>query len=549
MNTIKKYRKRNKYTRKRKNRKNKKYGGNSIIEQIPGKSLNITKSSIISYSSLYGLILRCDISNSISDVYTNVPLGINTYIEKITLLANKEEGFDLSYGTMKIKKSTNIQADFQNEANIQKYIYYKTATSSLFKNVPICPAIYNVNTLVIESTDTDQTVNMKKKEMIDYLTMFINTMTNNNDKLCIEYLIKIIRDTDITVCRRLNLGLGTILMESIENPKQLFDYMNDTSITTDKKIEMKYKTIYLNFLLNNYGIFHKDLHMGNIIINQNTEQIYIIDFGRTNICVIEKENEFTKSIVDMFFDENYKHILNNISISAVSNKLVNNSNHILSNIHTMTNAIIDNHNTNIYKFMNYGWIYPYITGIETTHTIQGRMKTIYIVKDIEPYNKRKMDIMIKRIKTIYNSDEQTYIETIKNTLCRNTIVYYGGRDVIPNKITNIETETLINPKIDRKIESTLEEKYVPVAEKTIQEMDDIELFTTDMINIDYDKIQKYLHMNTNMSKENSHMDEIIEHSEKNDIEWLRKNVDIHSIFHPDYVYTHYGKMPLEYTKK
>lgn len=125
---------------------------------------------------------------------------------------------------------------------------------------------------------------------------------------------------------------GIIIMEKLDNT--IGDFLIDHVSLADKHLILTNVLIIID-KLHLYGIYHGDLNLGNIMVklvsgtenqkySENKYKYYLIDFGEsgtfTNVLdpnVLNDWKIFNGSILDLvndFYDENFKNILDTINI-------------------------------------------------------------------------------------------------------------------------------------------------------------------------------------------------------------------------------------------
>ena len=221
--------------------------------------------NVLSYSSAYGFIFKLSIPPtahhcvqfqglSSTKTFTN---DIYSLVLKLSIINDKEDIIKTRLeidGESKIKSKENAQA-FMNEAKIQQEIFLETIVPS---GNPICLGIADYSYL--SQTDASK--------LLDIL--IIITSRDSSSRAVLQYIKTNMETSD---------KLGIISMELADGYTELNELLYDHkhpnyehffSLSIAEIIILFLKTKYINI----------DFHPKNILINENTRDVRLIDFGR-----------------------------------------------------------------------------------------------------------------------------------------------------------------------------------------------------------------------------------------------------------------------------
>lgn len=546
-------------------------GGVNIIRKIPEVKqffTDIINVRLISYQSLYGLVLQVTTRYPLNKYFTNIPYGIDTCIMKLSILANNEIDYiinDTTTGTSYNKRTNTIQ-DFVKEKMIQEYIYYKTNISEVFRE-PVCPAVYMLGGMSVKSDDSDASANYVKKKITNDLTI-LHRVIADPEKHIIDSFIQVIQNITPENMRINNIGLGVLLMENVVNPLTMWDFQYKTTYTPDVKYNKLIQCSYINHWLNYLGIYHNDLHMGNVIFNETTGRIYIIDFGRTNICNVSSIDDFTFNRADIYekYDRSYHSYLQTGIIGhTIQQKITDSTNTAKliigllttngSNLTPEINKQIKIHNTNISKIYNYAWIIPYFR--VSTYVVNADTGIKYL--ELIPDDTVNTVIGALNLPNLYNTESERYVKQLYSKICPAGAGAGVPRVQRGGNVMTLQMDNTLKPQMPTQMppQKGLEKgmnidkiKYITVPNmNTSVKKQEKEVSSTSTLTPSK-SIQDAMN-NSESEKENAkelslmneRNKEIIKRREQGDVVWLRANLDKYHTSHPDYMYTMYGIMP------
>ena len=281
--------------------------------------------------------------------YTLILNGRKIFLKIIPIFNSNDKDDDCLYINLN-KKIYNVpESFFYNEIKTQKHVY---------KHLKICPYIYDTYILGYEK-------NIKKDE--NDIIYFINKLAIKDEKKNINYqiLLNNLKTNEFN-------KLGLIFMSYMEytNGNKYYDpYLTYNCIfgkyflakdlieeINEKKINSVYLFIIIQIIHNiillfKNGIMHRDLHLGNIMIDRNeiiTKQaylkngkidyryvgkVYIIDYGNSvnenrinkyKMEYIKEKKEKNNDFTDFNVEEN-KHIIELIGKKIIKDGTNSNS--------------------------------------------------------------------------------------------------------------------------------------------------------------------------------------------------------------------------------
>jgi len=174
-------------------------------------------------------------------------------------------------------KAAENKGVFQDEIKIHQEVYSESFT----RNLSVTPAIffgaimnkYNSNKFLTHLSSKLQ-LNGNKSNILRRYADFVNPNRRVYNRRTSLYSSKV----DALLGDRWELGL--IAMEFAENYITIYDYLKNTK---QVRVPTDITTLILKkfYFLYKLGYVHCDDHADNIMINPETNDIYIIDFGRT----------------------------------------------------------------------------------------------------------------------------------------------------------------------------------------------------------------------------------------------------------------------------
>ena len=295
------------------------------------------------------LIIKYTNGGAYSLGYTLILNGKKIFLKIIPIFNSNNKDDDCLYINLN-KKIYNVpESFFYNEIKTQKYVY---------KNLKICPCIYDTYILDYEK-------NINKDE--DDIIYFINKLALKDEKKNINYKILL---NNLKTYQFNKLGLifmsymeytnGNIYFNSYLTYNSIFGkyfLLKDLQNEINKnKINSVYLFIIIQIIHNiillfKNGIMHRDLHLGNIMIDRNeilTKQaylengkidyryvgkVYIIDYGNSvnenkinkyKMKYIKEKKEKNNNFSDFNVEEN-KHIIELIGKKIIKDGTNSNS--------------------------------------------------------------------------------------------------------------------------------------------------------------------------------------------------------------------------------
>jgi hypothetical protein len=263
--------------------------------------LDNSRLEIFSTSSLYGFIFKATLNEDLPVVFSQFfpsehcenPKDINEkcyrpvreFIIKFSFLSPDATGeVAYHYGNVggKPNKNTNKVSDFVKECETQ----YKIYNSNFLAGCPIVPPILNKNPVILGFEEHQETLKL------------FSEAADENFSRSVEELIGL----NITQA-------GIMIMALAEGFVTLSDVVKMTDLDNDSKIQaINLARFFVWKFSQIYGLIHKDMHMGNILINttdqfvlKETEgenedwqsgNVYLIDFGRNESLIPEQIAEF-----------------------------------------------------------------------------------------------------------------------------------------------------------------------------------------------------------------------------------------------------------------
>lgn len=221
---------------------------------------NSTK-KLISYSSLYGLILKM----TVSDYYfvDSDGIFIKDFLIKVSFIHDNSSGgiplnARLDNGQKLPTKRTITRLDFAEEHNVQKEIYLESIHAFGKAIVPDVQ-FFNIFEELLEQPQRS-TFFTGVKDDDDILTSYFNEASKQNVK-----------------------GIGVFLMKYADNYDVMTNiyskYYKDQDIRKLSQLVLSYRVHHI--LLGLLGFVHQDAHGENIMINKDdNSSALIIDFGR-----------------------------------------------------------------------------------------------------------------------------------------------------------------------------------------------------------------------------------------------------------------------------
>ena len=206
--------------------------------------------------SLTGFIftLNVDESDSVYQNFKSINGGqkITNFIIKIVVIREQKQPLPKFKG---IPKSSETESSFLTEARLQQTIWIRNITGG---KPEFTPSVANFALF-----DPEQSLNLLK---------CLGAKRDPRIMDVIHYLLSIH-----------SLKLGVLLMPMIDNSVSLFDYVSNSQISDEQK-----KTAYCHTIANIVKLFilvnvvHFDLHPENAMIVTDTQESFLIDFGRAS---------------------------------------------------------------------------------------------------------------------------------------------------------------------------------------------------------------------------------------------------------------------------
>ncbi len=153
-----------------------------------------------------------------------------------------------------------------------------------------------------------------------------------------------------------------LITEFMPNVKTFNDYYNKNNGLDSKMKELVKKTkSSLDYAYTHFGFIHCDLHWGNILVNVNTDDIYIFDFGLSEIGGINNIPLLSSNIQLYYNLDYYFNIFYPLKQWDTSKKSFNNTIKFKKNIiykelfhaYDYFRLIIENYNYNIFESQKY----------------------------------------------------------------------------------------------------------------------------------------------------------------------------------------------------
>jgi hypothetical protein len=210
--------------------------------------------------SLTGFIFTLNVDESDS-VYTNFQRinggqKITNFIIKIAVIREQKQPLPkFPVDGEKIYKSSETESSFLTEARLQQTIWIRNITGG---KPEFSPSVANFALF-----NEEQSLNLLK---------CLGAKRDPRIMDVIHYLLSIH-----------SLKLGVLLMPMIDNSVSLFDYVSNSQISDEQK-----KTAYCHTIANIVKLFiivnvvHLDLHSENAMIVSDTQESFLIDFGRVS---------------------------------------------------------------------------------------------------------------------------------------------------------------------------------------------------------------------------------------------------------------------------
>lgn len=235
------------------NDKNKFY--NIVINEYIKKS----KKKLISYSSLYGLIISMTLNDDIIQKFNGYMFMdtsgniIKTFLLKLSFINDNPIKIDIQ--GINSPKMTVTEYEFTEEVKLHKKIFIKSINAYGKSIVPEVflggQTIFSLN----DETYKNISVDDKNKQMI--LEGYLNAAIKQNINIVGIYIMKY-TEGYITYYDNVEKYAGN---------QQIINELNEI-----------YRTYHILFGL--LGYVHKDAHGGNIMIDFDNRDAFIIDFGR-----------------------------------------------------------------------------------------------------------------------------------------------------------------------------------------------------------------------------------------------------------------------------
>ena len=287
-------------------------GGTLYIKRTPTDSINksiyqilkhATHMEVFGINSLYGLNLKITIpaeksrliGSSIRDLGTPKTQFLIKFVVAFDVLPRYQDhrqyykevywNFNNNPPPSANGKKAVFKDDFFEEVKLQQDIFVK---SSYLGN-PICPAIImgdifkNSNGTPIDESYTKLHRELHKMAQRLHNDQFLEILHKINIAITRPRLY----DTqycEVETTRPVrDLGIGVICMELLDGYQSVYEFLFRNPVPQPRE---NYYTIYGKIIyelarLSNIGYFHGDLHLGNIMYNPTTQDIILIDFGRT----------------------------------------------------------------------------------------------------------------------------------------------------------------------------------------------------------------------------------------------------------------------------
>lgn len=244
-------------------------------------------------NSLQGLNLKitipADKSRLIGSSIHNLGTPIREFIIKLVVsyqTAMNDIYWNTSSTGTYVPKQCAKESEFIKEINLQQDIFVK---SSYLGN-PSCPAIItggiykNTNTTPPDQSFTklhQELVKMSRRlNNLDFLNILdkMNTAITNN-RFYLNYNRSDIPPRVPRLYGISGIGIGIICMELLDGYQTLYQELTTSDL--NKQLILYAQGIYNLGRLISIGYFHGDLHSNNIMYNSATQNMMIIDFGRT----------------------------------------------------------------------------------------------------------------------------------------------------------------------------------------------------------------------------------------------------------------------------
>lgn len=234
---------------------------------------------LISYSSLYGIIIRLDLNPQAKKYVIDVDgIPITRFLVKFSFISKREKEIK---GTVDARKMTLTEREFTDEFRVQRDIFKKSVR--VFGR-PIVPDVQLGEVIIydLRSVRTSNTLMSDVKKDNDIINGYIDEALSRG----------------ITKC-------GMMMMKFADGYQTYGKYFEDAVATVkDGNYEAVYKykevldRVYRKFhvLLGFLGYVHGDAHAYNIMIKDENDAL-IIDFGRYMKTGITFDANWDKNVI------------------------------------------------------------------------------------------------------------------------------------------------------------------------------------------------------------------------------------------------------------
>ena len=226
-----------------------------------------TKFDVLTANSLFGFMVTMDVPPKNAEYFGRSSGGsklsnpITKYLLKLSVIDITQHYLDpivLDLGRT-YNKSCETATHFYKEAVLQQRIWLDSIIGG---SVPICPDVYSISyncgDVLFNGSRNSSSSAFKRREVVKYPQVY-------------DYLMKYHTHNSST-------KIGAIAMEYIPNSKTLYEVLFPDVDDEFKRRALITAGAQVLRLFLNHSIIHVDLHLGNILVDENGMS-YIIDFG------------------------------------------------------------------------------------------------------------------------------------------------------------------------------------------------------------------------------------------------------------------------------